>query len=156
LYLGNLNSTRDWGHAKDYVEAMYLMLQQETAEDYVIATGESTSVRDFVRLSFEELGITLSFKGEGENETGIVEKLESKEIPLTIGQEVLAIDKRYFRPTEVDALLGNPEKAKTKLGWKPKYDLKMLVKEMIQADLALFQRDKYLQVGGHQIFNYYE
>lgn len=155
IFLGNMNSLRDWGHAQDYVEAMWLMLQQDKPEDFVIATGVTTSVRDFVKLSFKEAGIELEFKGEGVNEIGYV-KACNGEYKLPIGKEVVAVDPKYFRPTEVDLLLGDPTKAQTKLGWKPKHDLQSLVKDMMKSDLALFKRDKYLLEGGHKVFNYHE
>ena len=136
LYLGNLDAKRDWGHAKDYIEAMWLMLQQKSPEDYVIATGVTTTVREFVRLAFKEAGIEIDFKGHGVEEVGFDKKT---------GKEVVFVDAEYFRPTEVDLLIGDPTKANTKLGWKPKYDLGMLVKEMIEADLKLFKRQKILQ-----------
>jgi GDPmannose 4,6-dehydratase len=122
LYLGNLDAQRDWGHAKDYVEAMWRILQQEVAEDYVIAMGETTFVRDFVRMAFAELGITIEFKGEGVNEKGFVSSCSNPEFQLEIGKQVIAVDPQYFRPTEVDLLIGDPTKSKTKLGWKPQYD----------------------------------
>jgi len=156
LFLGNLDAKRDWGHAKDYVEAMYLMLQQDTPEDYVVATGVTTTVRDFVKMSFEQVGIELDFVGEGIDEKGIVSRCNNPEFDLKKGTNVVSIDKRYFRPTEVDLLIGNPEKAQTKLGWKPKYDLPALVKEMMESDLNLCRKDKYLQEGGHQVHNFYE
>jgi GDPmannose 4,6-dehydratase len=156
LYLGNLNAKRDWGHAKDYVEAMWLILQQEKPEDFGIATGVTTPVREFVKMAFAEVGIELEFKGEGVNEIAIVTKCNNPEIQVPIGKEVVAVDERYFRPTEVDLLIGDPTKANTKLGWKPKYNLEMLVKEMMAADLELFKRDNYLKKGGHKIFNYHE
>ncbi|MCS6822347.1 MAG: GDP-mannose 4,6-dehydratase [Microscillaceae bacterium] len=156
LYMGNLDAKRDWGHAKDYVEAMYLMLQQDKPDDYVIATGVTTSVRDFMRMAFAEVGIILDFVGKGENEKGIIAECQNPDYQLPIGKEVVAIDKRYYRPTEVDLLIGNPEKARRQLGWKPKYDLPMLVKEMVQADLELFKRDKYLKDGGHLVINQHE
>lgn len=156
LFLGNLNAKRDWGHAKDYVEAMYLILQQDTPEDFVIATGITTTVRDFCRLAFAELGIELDFVGENENEKGIVKSCSNPEYQVAIGTEVIAVDSRYFRPTEVDLLIGDPTKAQQKLGWKPKYNLQQLVTEMILSDVALFKKDKYLQEGGHRIMNYYE
>jgi GDPmannose 4,6-dehydratase len=155
LYLGNLDSKRDWGHAQDYVEAMWLMLQQEKPEDFVIATGVTTTVRDFVKLSFMEAGIEIEFKGSGVNEVGFVKKCHG-EYKLPEGKEVVAVDPKYFRPTEVDLLLGDPTKAKTKLGWKPKHDLNSLVKDMMQSDLALFKRDKYLLDGGHKVMRYHE
>jgi GDPmannose 4,6-dehydratase len=135
LYLGNLDAQRDWGHAKDYVEAMWLILQQDKPEDYVIATGTTTRVREFVRMSFAEVGIEVEFSGEGENEIGKVKACHG-EFELPIGKEVVAVDKRYFRPTEVELLIGDPTKAQEQLGWKPKYDLKALVEDMMQADLA--------------------
>jgi GDPmannose 4,6-dehydratase len=156
LYLGNLDAQRDWGHAKDYVEAMYLILQQDKPEDYVIATGITTYVRDFVRMAFSEVGITLEFKGEGVNEVGYISECRNAEYQLETGRAVVAVDPKYFRPTEVDLLIGDPTKAMTKLNWKPKYDLPALVKDMMNSDLALFKRDKYLQKGGHKIMNYYE
>lgn len=156
LHLGNLDSKRDWGHAKDYVEAMWLILQQPVAEDYVIATGVTTTVRDFVRMSFEHVGIELEFSGEGENEVAKVKKCNNPEYQLPIGKEVVAVDKNYYRPTEVDLLLGDPTKSKTKLGWKPKHDLKSLVTDMMTSDIALFKRDLYLKEGGHQVMNYAE
>ncbi len=156
IFLGNLDSQRDWGHAKDYVEAMYLILQQDKPEDYVIATGVTTRVREFVRLAFLEVGITVEFRGEGVDEIGVVTHCANPDYQVAIGQEVVAVDPRYFRPTEVDLLIGDPTKSKTKLGWQPKHDLASLVKDMMQADVALFKRDKYLAEGGHKVFNYYE
>jgi GDPmannose 4,6-dehydratase len=156
IFLGNLDAKRDWGHAKDYVEAMYLILQQEKPEDFVIATGETTPVRDFVRMSFEHVGITLEFKGEGENEVAVVTACKNPEYQLPIGKEVIAIDKRYFRPTEVDLLIGDPTKANTVLGWKPKHTLQDLVTDMMQSDLNLFKKDLYLKKGGHGVKNYFE
>jgi GDPmannose 4,6-dehydratase len=156
LYLGNLSAQRDWGHAKDYVEAMYLILQQDVAEDYVIATGITTEVREFVRMTFAELGIVIEFKGKDADETAVVVACNNPEYQVEIGKEIVAVDKRYFRPTEVELLIGDPTKANTKLNWKPKYDLAALVKDMIQNDVALFKRDQYLKTGGHKILNYYE
>ncbi|EJG01871.1 GDP-mannose 4,6-dehydratase [Flavobacterium sp. F52] len=138
LYLGNLNALRDWGHAKDYVEAMWRILQQEKPEDFVIATGVTTSVRDFVRMAFKEVGIELVFEGENENEIGKVISCDDPQYQLEIGRKVVSVDPEYYRPTEVDLLIGDPTKSKTKLGWEPQYDLKALVKEMIQSDLKLF------------------
>jgi len=135
LYLGNLNALRDWGHAKDYVEAMWRILQQDTAEDYVIATGVTTSVRDFVRFAFEEVGIELSFEGVQENEVARVVKCANPEYQLEVGKIVVKVDPVYYRPTEVDLLIGDPTKSKTKLGWEPKYDLQTLVKEMVASDV---------------------
>jgi len=140
LYMGNLDAQRDWGHAKDYVEAMYLILQQDKPEDFVIATGVTTRVRDFIRLAFAEVGIGLEFTGKGVAEVGIVSSSTNPEYPVEIGTEVVAVDPHYYRPTEVDLLIGDPTKAKTKLGWQPKYDLNMLVKEMVAADVRLFRR----------------
>jgi GDPmannose 4,6-dehydratase len=156
VFLGNLDAKRDWGHAKDYVEGMYLMLQQDTPEDYVLATGITTSVRDFVSMSFAEVGIELEWKGKDEDEVAIVSKCNNPEYKVKVGQEVLSIDKRYYRPAEVELLIGDPTKAMTKLGWKPKYDLAGIVKEMMAYDLEAFKRDKYLREGGHQILNYHE
>lgn len=140
LYLGNLNAQRDWGHAKDYIEAMWLMLQQEKAEDFVIATGKTTYIRDFVRMTFQELGIELEFTGEAENEVGKVKSCSNPEYQLPLGKEIVKIDSNYYRPTEVDLLLGDPTKANTKLGWIPKYDVKSLCKEMIESDVQLFKK----------------
>lgn len=137
LYLGNLNAQRDWGHAKDYVEAMWRILQQDVAEDYVIATGKTTYIRDFVRMAFAEAGIELSFEGENENEVAKVAKCNNADYQLEIGKTVVKIDPQYYRPTEVDLLIGDPTKSKTQLGWEPKYDLAGLVKEMMATDLSL-------------------
>ncbi len=160
-WLGNLEAKRDWGHARDYVEAMWLMLQQKEAEDYVIATGVTTSVRDFVRMAFRVVGIELEFAGSGVQEKGIVRRVDTALLPqegqaLTPGREVLAIDPRYFRPTEVDLLIGNPEKAERQLGWRPKYDLQALCEEMVRADIELFRRDELLKRSGFDIKNAYE
>ena len=156
MYMGNLDARRDWGHAKDYVEAMWLMLQQKSPEDYVIATGITTTVREFIVKTFGQLGITLRFSGEGLKETGIILKSVNPDFPVKQGQEVVKIDPKYFRPTEVELLIGDPTKAKTQLGWTPKYDLDALVKEMVISDLELFKRDHYLKEGGHKIFQYHE
>ncbi|NVO02173.1 MAG: GDP-mannose 4,6-dehydratase [Bacteroidetes bacterium] len=156
LYLGNMNAKRDWGHAKDYVEAMWLMLQQEKPEDFVIATGVTTTVRDFVILAFSELGITLEFKGSGINESGVVANCSNPEYQIEKGKEVIAIDKRYFRPTEVELLIGDPTKANKKLGWIPKYNLQMLVSEMVISDVELFKRDQFLKNNGFKTKNYHE
>ncbi|MEJ7911789.1 MAG: GDP-mannose 4,6-dehydratase [Chitinophagaceae bacterium] len=137
LYLGNLGARRDWGHAKDYVEAMWRMLQQDVPEDFVIATGVTTPVREFVQMAFAEVGITVEFRGEGINEKGFVVACNNEEFNLPIGKQVVAIDAAYFRPTEVDLLIGDATKAKTKLGWVPVYTLDMLVKEMMQSDMAI-------------------
>jgi len=156
LYMGNLNAKRDWGHARDYVEAMWLMLQQPKPEDYVIATGVATSVRDFLSMAFGEIGVELSFSGKDENEKAVVRSCSLPDVQLKTGQEVLCIDKNYFRPTEVEILQGDATKAIKQLGWKPKYDVKSLIKEMVAADLELFRKDKYLKDGGHKIFEYHE
>jgi GDPmannose 4,6-dehydratase len=145
LYLGNLDAQRDWGHAKDYVEAMWRILQQEVAEDYVIAMGETTCVRDFVRMAFSELGITIEFKGEGVNEKGFVSSCSIPEFQLEIGKQVIAVDPQYFRPTEVDLLIGDPTKSKTKLGWKPQYDLSGLVQEMVAMDVERLKKEMMLR-----------
>ena len=139
LYLGNLNAQRDWGHAKDYVVAMWAMLQQETPEDFVIATGTTTYVRDFVRMAFAECGITLEFQCENENEIGVVTACTNPAYKVEIGKTVVKVDPQYYRPTEVELLIGNPTKANTKLNWIPKYDLKGLVAEMMESDLKLFK-----------------
>lgn len=145
LYLGNLDARRDWGHAKDYVEAMWRILQQDVAEDFVIATGITTPVRDFVRMAFDELGIELAFTGTGADEVAIVTACRNKEYALPIGKEVVAVDPAYFRPTEVDLLIGDPGKANSKLGWYPKYTLPELVKEMVQEDVELFRQKSVAQ-----------
>ena len=145
LYMGNIDAQRDWGHAKDYVEAMWLMLQQEQPEDFVISTGVTNSVRHFIQLAFQEVGVTLEFKGEGINEIGRIKSSSNPEYAFTIGQEVVKIDPAYFRPTEVDLLIGDNTKAKTLLGWKPKYTLQMLIKEMMESDLKLFKREKIIK-----------
>jgi GDPmannose 4,6-dehydratase len=156
LFIGNLDAKRDWGHAKDYVEAMWLMLQQSIPEDFVIATGKTTSVRDFMSTAFAEVGIELSFTGTGVNEKAVIKSCHNPEFQLPEGRQVVSVDPRYFRPTEVDLLIGDPTKANTKLGWKPKYNLKSLIHEMVHADVELFKRDKYLKEGGHKVFNYHE
>lgn len=141
LYMGNIDSQRDWGHAKDYVNAMWLMLQQDQAEDFVISTGVTTSVRDFIRMAFREVGVELEFKGIGVDEIGCVRTSENPDYQFRIGQVVIKIDPNYFRPTEVDLLIGDNTKAKTKLGWEPEYTLPMLIKEMMQADVELFKKE---------------
>jgi GDPmannose 4,6-dehydratase len=163
LFLGNLDAKRDWGHAKDFVKAMYLMLQQDVAEDYVIATGKTTEVRDFVRKAFACIGAELEFRGEGIEEKGYISKLNNETWNLEPGtwnldegQCVLEIDPRYFRPTEVDILLGDPTKAKTKLGWEPELTLDDMVEEMMRSDLKLMQREQFLKNGGFKTMNYYE
>ncbi|KUG07182.1 GDP-mannose 4,6-dehydratase [Solirubrum puertoriconensis] len=156
LYLGNLDAKRDWGHAKDYVEAMWRILQQDQPEDFVIATGVTTTVREFVRLAFREVGIELTFFGEGADETGHVVACHNPEFQLPLGKEIVAVDPEYFRPTEVELLIGDPTKAQEKLGWKPQYDLPALVQDMMHADLELFRRDATLREAGHKVLNYYE
>jgi len=160
MYMGNLDAKRDWGHAKDYVEAMWLILQQDKPDDFVIATGVTTTVRDFIRMAFKEVGIGLEFKGTGINELAIISSIDKEKYASAvstdangpaIGQEVVAIDQAYFRPTEVELLIGDPSKANKKLNWKPKYDLKGLVEEMVASDVELFKRDIHLLKGGHRI-----
>ena len=149
FYLGNLDAKRDWGHAKDYVRMMWMILQAEEAEDWVIATGKTTTVREFVRMSFLEVGIELEFTGEGVNEKATVLKCNNPEFQLEIGKEVLSVDPAYFRPTEVDLLIGDPTKAKEELGWVPVHDLASLVKDMMQSDVKLMQKEQYLKEGGY-------
>ncbi len=164
LFLGNLNSKRDWGHAKDYIEAMYLILQQDKAEDFVIATGVTTEIREFVRKSFAWLGIEVAFKGENEAEIGFIKNIDTEKATklglklnfLTIGKEIIAVDPRYYRPTEVDLLVGDATKSRTKLGWVPKYDLNGLIDDMMQSDLHLMKRDQYLDAGGFKTLSYFE
>ncbi|RNL56898.1 GDP-mannose 4,6-dehydratase [Pedobacter jejuensis] len=164
LYLGNLSAQRDWGHAKDYIEAMWLILQQEKPEDFVIATGVTTTVRDFVRMSFAEVGIEVEFSGKDDNEKGVIIDVDEQIAhslglntqTLKIGQTVIKVDPKYFRPTEVDLLLGDPKKSKTQLGWEPKYDLAALVKDMMISDLQLMKKDEYLKKGGFKTLNYFE
>jgi len=164
LYLGNMNSKRDWGHAKDYVEAMYLILQQDKPEDFVIATGQTTEIRDFVRMSFSELGLGIEFHGEGVNEKGIlgfVDKAKAEEMGLDLkhlqtGKELVNVDPRYFRPTEVDLLLGDATKARQTLNWAPRHTLEDLVKDMVSSDLHLMKKEDYLRQGGFYTRNYFE
>lgn len=174
LYLGNLDAKRDWGHAKDYVRMMWMILQANEAEDWVIATGKTTAVRDFVRLSFAEIGLNLRFEGEGVNEVGIIDSLDIEKYKTAlanssngqrkidknqfpeIGKEVLAVDSKYFRPTEVDLLIGDSTKARTKLGWECQYDLPALIKDMMQSDLKLMQKDQFLKDNGYNTLNYFE
>ncbi|HCW06748.1 MAG TPA: GDP-mannose 4,6-dehydratase [Cytophagales bacterium] len=157
LYIGNLDAKRDWGHAKDFVEAMWLILQQEEPDDFVIATGKTTTVRDFIRMAFAEVGYTLTFEGKGSEEKAVLVSIDSNSAPANSsvpkpGDVLVAIDKNYFRPTEVDLLIGDATKAKEKLKWQPKYDLPMLVKEMVHADVELFKRDLDLLSAGHKVF----
>jgi len=147
FYLGNMNAKRDWGHAKDYVEGMWRMLQADEADDFVLATGKTYEVREFVEMAFKEAGISVEWKGEGVSEKGY---------NTETGDVLVEVDKRYFRPTEVDLLIGNPAKAEKVLGWKAKYDLQALVSEMVQADIKHFERDKYLLDGGHEVMDYNE
>jgi GDPmannose 4,6-dehydratase len=148
IYLGNLDARRDWGHAKDYVEAMWRILQQDQPEDYVIATGITTPVREFIRMAFAEVGVTLEFRGQGVEEKGYVTASENPDFQVPVGKEVVAVDPKYFRPTEVDLLIGDPTKAMTKLDWQPKYDLPMLVKDMVESDVELFKKEKLLKDSG--------
>ncbi|MDP9078161.1 MAG: GDP-mannose 4,6-dehydratase [Bacteroidota bacterium] len=164
LYVGNLSAQRDWGHAKDYIEAMWLMLQHDVAEDFVIATGVTTTVREFIKMSFGELGIEVEFSGKDENERGVIIDIDQQKADelglntdaLKFGQTVVKIDSKYFRPTEVDLLIGDATKAKEKLGWIPKYDLQALVSDMMQSDLHLVKKDDYLKKGGFTTLNYFE
>ena len=152
LYLGNLDAQRDWGHAKDYVEGMWRMLQQETPEDFVLATGITTYIRDFVRMAFEEVGVELSFSGEGVNEVGVISKLTNTQTHgMKLGQVVVKVDPHYYRPTEVDLLIGDATKAKTKLNWVPTYTLAEMVKEMVAADIIVFKKEQLLQNNGFTI-----
>lgn len=168
LYLGNLSAERDWGHAKDYIQAMWLILQQDKPSDYVIATGVTTRVREFVRMAFAEVGIQVDFKGEGVNETGYIVAVDANRFIQTVGEEyleriksrigttIIGVDPRYFRPTEVELLIGNPTKANTVLGWTPQYDLKGLVEDMMMSDVKLMKKDAYLAAGGFKTMNYFE
>lgn len=168
LYLGNLSAQRDWGHASDYVKAMWLILQQENPSDYVIATGVTTEVREFVRKAFEFIGVELVFNGQGAGEVGVIGKIDTAKFAERVGVEyseqligrvaetVVAVDPNYFRPTEVELLIGNPAKSNTILGWKPEYDLNGLVEEMMQSDVKLMKKDAYLAAGGYKTNNYFE
>jgi GDPmannose 4,6-dehydratase len=156
LYMGNLSAKRDWGHAKDYVKAMYLMLQQDTPDDYVVATGITTEVREFVRMAFEEVGVTVEFKGNGKDEKGYIKEIKNlpEGSPLTkdsVGKCILEIDPQYFRPTEVELLIGDPKKAKEKLSWEPEYNLNQLISEMIASDLKIMKKEKDLAELGHEV-----
>jgi len=156
FYLGNLDAQRDWGHAKDYVRMMWMILQADEAEDWVIATGKTTRIRDFVKMSFAEVGIELEFKGKGEEEKAYVVKCNDPKYQIEIGKEVLGVDSRYFRPTEVELLIGDASKAKTKLGWECQYNLDDLVKDMMQSDIKLMNEQQYLEDGGYKTMNYFE
>lgn len=164
LYVGNLSAQRDWGHAKDYIEAMWLMLQQDEADDFVVATGITTTVRDFIKMAFNELGIEVEFSGKDEHERGVIIDIDQQKAAelglnmdtLKFGQTVVKVDAKYFRPTEVDLLIGDASKAFEKLGWKPKYDLQALVTDMMQSDLHLVKKDEYLKKGGFTTLNYFE
>jgi GDPmannose 4,6-dehydratase len=164
LYVGNLSAQRDWGHAKDYIEAMWLMLQQDKPEDFVIATGVTTTVREFIKMAFNELGIEVEFSGNDINERGVIIDIDQQKVKelginadaLKFGQTVVKIDAKYFRPTEVELLIGDATKAKEKLGWVPKYDLQALVSDMIESDLHMVKKDDYLKKGGFKTLNYFE
>lgn len=156
IYLGNLDARRDWGHAKDYVEGMWRILQHHTPEDFVLATGVTTTVRDFVRMAFLEVGIEIEFKGNGSEEKGYVVAASNPDFKIPVGTEVVSVDPKYYRPTEVELLIGDPTKAQTVLGWKPSYDLPMLVKEMVEHDVNLFRKEKLLRESGFDIKNQYE
>jgi len=170
FFLGNLSSRRDWGHAKDYVRAMYLILQQEQPDDYVISTGVTTTIRNFIKMAGEEIGLEISFKGEGAEEKGYITAVDEKVFSLKVGEQftnhiyevikenkpIVSVDPQYFRPTEVELLIGDSTKAKTKLGWEPQYDLKGLIEDMMQSDINLFKKDDYLKTGGFLLKNYFE
>jgi GDPmannose 4,6-dehydratase len=169
LFLGNLSSKRDWGHAKDYIKAMYLILQQDEPDDYVIATGITTTIRDFIKLSCAEIGLEISFTGEGANEKGMITSIDEKIFIDRVGERylggiksrmspstIVAVDPKYFRPTEVELLIGDPRKSKEKLGWEPQYDLNGLVQDMMQSDIKLMKKDAWLREGGYRTLNYFE
>ena len=156
LFLGNLSARRDWGHAKDYIKAMHAILQQDKPDDYVLATGVTTEIRDFVRMAFGEVGIELEFRGEGAEEKAYVSACNNPEYQLEYGKEVLAVDPRYFRPTEVELLIGDPSKAKKQLNWEPEYDLAALIEDMVSSDIKLMKKEQYLKEGGYQTLNYFE
>ena len=163
LYVGNLSAMRDWGHAKDYIEAMWLMLQQENPEDFVIATGVTTTVRDFIKMAFGDLGIEIEFSGKDEHERGVIIDIDEEKAvqlglnrdALSFGKTVVKVDPKYFRPTEVDLLIGDATKAREKLGWAPQYSLEALVSDMVQSDLHQVKKDDYLQKGGFKTLNYF-
>ena len=166
--MGNLSSKRDWGHAKDYVRAMYAILQQDEPSDYVIATGITTTIRDFLRMAFAEIGVEIIFKGENVNEVAVLNYIDEKvfiervgevyldNIRKRIGDEVVGVDPQYFRPTEVDLLIGDATKARTRLGWEPKYDLASLIEDMMLNDIKLMKKESYLKEGGYEVLNYFE
>ena len=168
IFMGNLSSKRDWGHAKDYVRAMHAILQQDEPSDYVIATGITTTIRDFIRMAFEEVGVEVKFEGENVNEVAVLNHVDEKvfiervgeayleDFRKRIGEEVVGVDPQYFRPTEVELLIGDATKARTRLGWEPKYDLPALIKDMIQSDIRLMKKESYLKEGGYEILNYFE
>lgn len=156
IYLGNLDAQRDWGHAKDYIRMMWMILQADEPEDWVIATNKTTTVRDFVKMSFAHVGVELEFKGSGECEKGFIKSCSNPKYQLEIGKEVVVVDPKYFRPTEVELLIGDATKAKEKLGWIPKYDLQGLVDDMMTSDLKLMEKDQFLKDGGYKIMNYFE
>ncbi len=170
VFMGNLSSRRDWGHAKDYIKAMYLILQQDQPDDYVIATGITTTIRDFIIKAGVEAGLEIKFEGDGANEKGFLASVDESMFKIKVGEEylenikrriakrevIVAVDPQYFRPTEVDLLIGDPTKSNTKLGWKPEYDLNGLIKDMMQSDIKLMQKDAYLKKGGFQTMNYFE
>ena len=170
VFLGNLSSKRDWGHAKDYIKGMYLILQQDEPDDYVLATGVTTEIREFIRMSFAETGLEINFKGTGADEQGYLVGIDEKLFIQKVGEQYLEtikskitpslalveVDPCYFRPTEVDLLIGDPTKAYVKLGWKPEYDLKGLVEDMMRSDIQLMKKDSYLKEGGFRVMNYFE
>jgi GDPmannose 4,6-dehydratase len=156
FYIGNLSARRDWGHAKDYIRAMYLILQQDNPDDYVISTGISTEVRDFIRLAFSEVGIGIEFKGQGIDEKGYIKNCHFPNYQLPKDKLILEVDPHYFRPTEVDVLVGDATKAREKLGWYPRYDIQRLVKEMVESDLRLMKREKFLKENGFDVRGYFE
>ncbi len=151
IFMGNINAQRDWGHAKDFVEAMWRMLQQPKPDDYVVATGVTTSVRDFCKMAFKAAGIIISFKGEGDQEVGIVESISNAEVKCKPGQKVIEVDPRYYRPTEVDLLIGDASRAKAKLGWQPRYTLTEMINEMVAGDLEIFRKEVLLKEGGFTV-----
>lgn len=170
VFMGNLNSQRDWGHAKDYIRAMYLILQQDKPDDYVIATGITTTIRDFIGKAASEIGLEIEFRGKDADEIGVLVNVDQQKFIEKVGDKyldqiivraaqkdvVVGVDKRYFRPTEVDLLIGDPTKSKTVLGWEPKYDLQALIADMMQSDIKLMQKEDYLREGGYKIMNYFE